>query len=570
MLTAPVTLLVAVIAFARSGRRGARTCPGRRGPQGHSQKASGRPEPPVAEDVPRHGYGRADVTRRQHPVRERRARSLAGRVATWVLTLLAGGLGLVLAMLVTPPVPVTAFGQDLRLGAVSPLALSGVSGPGQADLFGEGAVSTALEFPGPIRPRIVWQRFNRDPAASEFVQTSADTGPSFRTEQLGAALAQGWTTYFFRLIAVSALLAGALRLLLFGLGAVLRTTVLADRPRRHDVAHVLVAAAISALLAGAFAVLTATAARAQLASVQSLADITGTAPLVPSPAPVGPSRDDIALAVIGDSTAAGVGNRQIASPGAYDEVCGRSQDGYAVVLASALRVSTTNLACSSATITSGLLDSQVEGVTTIPAQVGVLKSLTSLRAVVVSTGANDVGWADFLRLCYGLERCDDQLAERLFQNRLDEFRIRYAHLLQQLAALPSRPEVIITGYYDPFGDAFDCPALRDPAAPAVPPPGYGFAPDRDRDPQVKLRVKIGPLRSELAQLNEVLAEGAEAFGFRSVTPSFEGHALCAEQPWVQGMSQRYPFHPNAAGELAIAASLLPDLAGVLAPGAGTS
>jgi hypothetical protein len=31
---------------------------------------------------------------------------------------------------------------------------------------------------------------------------------------------------------------------------------------------------------------------------------------------------------------------------------------------------------------------------------------------------------------------------------------------------------------------------------------------------------------------------------------------------VQGMSDPYPFHPRAAGELAIAAALLPPLVGV--------
>ncbi|HSO03232.1 MAG TPA: hypothetical protein VLQ92_02035, partial [Candidatus Limnocylindrales bacterium] len=65
-----------------------------------------------------------------------------------------------------------------------------------------------------------------------------------------------------------------------------------------------------------------------------------------------------------------------------------------------------------------------------------------------------------------------------------------------------------------------------------------------------------------AQLNTVLRQGAEAFGFTSVTPSFRGHGLCSDQPWVQGMSDPHPFHPRAAGELAIAASLLPHLVGV--------
>ncbi|MEZ5118209.1 MAG: GDSL-type esterase/lipase family protein [Candidatus Nanopelagicales bacterium] len=486
-------------------------------------------------------------------------------ISAVVLAVLAAAAGLVLALIVTPPVTVTVFGQDLRLGAVSPLEIRGVSGPGQADLFGEGPVQTALQFDGPIRPRIVWQRFDRNRAAADFIQTSDVSGPSFRTDLLGSALAAGWTAYFLRLIAMSAVLAGAVRLALLGAARVLRGSLLRPASRRAGVLSVVGAMVLAALVTATAAGVTMASARDQLASVRTLADITGTAPLVPTPEPVGPARGDIELAVIGDSTAAGVGNDPLADPAGYDETCGRSQDAYAVVLGSALRVPTLNLACSSATLEAGLLGPQVEGDVTIPPQVGVLKSITSLRAVVVSIGANDIGWADFLRLCYGLERCDDQASERLFESRLDTFRIRYAQLLQQLSDLPSHPAVFVVLYYDPFGDTFDCPALRDPNAPAQPPVGYGFAADPGEDNQdEKIRTKIDPLRSELTQMNTVLEEGATAFGYAAVSPSFAGHALCTAQPWVQGMSERYPFHPNAAGELAIAAALLPSLAGVLA------
>jgi lysophospholipase L1-like esterase len=421
-------------------------------------------------------------------------------------------------------------------------------------------VQTALQFEGPLRPRIVWQRFDRDPAASEFVETSPETGPALRTRELGDALAAGWSTYVAVLAVVAALASAAACLAVLGMHAMSRSSAPGRRARRTAALQVAAALTLGALLTTGSAALTVVSARTQLSSVTTLSDITGRAPLVPSPAPVGPIRRDVELAVIGDSTAAGVGNEPVAEPSAYDETCGRSQDAYAVVLGSALGTSVANLACSSATIDAGVLGPQFEGDVTIPPQVGVLKSLPSLRAVVVSVGANDIGWADFLRLCYGLERCDDLVSERLFQNRLDSLRIRYSQLLQQLASLPARPAVVVVGYYDPFGSSFDCEALVDPGAPPVPPPGYGFAPDSAGDPEAKLRTKLDPIRSELAQLNEVLSEGAAAFGFAFVAPSFAGHELCSAQPWVQGLSDRYPFHPRAAGELAIAAAVLPLLA----------
>src|SRR5439155_23208790 len=104
----------------------------------------------------------------------------------------------------------------------------------------------------------------------------------------------------------------------------------------------------------------------------------------------------------------------------------------------------------------------------------------------------------------------DQASDSLLQSRLDSFKIQYAHLLQQLAALPAHPQVIVNEYYDPFGDTFDCPQLVDPSAPG----GSGFAADPGKDNQEqKTRQKVDPLRSEMARLNAVLEQGAKAFGF---------------------------------------------------------
>jgi lysophospholipase L1-like esterase len=489
------------------------------------------------------------------------------RASAAVLVLGSAGVGLVAALALTPPVAVAVFGQELRLGAVGPSGIRGVSGPGQAELFGQGPVQTALVFDGPIRPRLVWPRFDRTPAAAEFVETSPETGPQLRTSALGGALAAGWTSYLLRLALVAGAASGVVCVGLLGAHSLVRPSSTSGRTRGAVVRRVSAAIAAGGVLTAASAAATVASARAQLTSVATLSQITGRAPLVPSPAPVGPSRPDVELAVIGDSTAAGVGNDPVVPPSLYDDTCGRSRDAYAVVLGSALRTSVANLACSSATIDSGLLGRQVEGEVRIPPQVGVLKSLPSLRAVVVSIGANDIGWADFLRLCYGLERCDDLVSERLFQSRLESFRIGYAQLLQQLSSLPTRPTVVVVGYYDPFGESFDCEALRDRNGPAVPPPGYGFAAEPGGGNQEdKIRQKLDPIRSMLAQLDDALAEGAHAFGFTTVTPSFAGHELCSGQPWVQGLSEPYPFHPRAAGELAIAAVVLPHLSVALAAG----
>ena len=82
------------------------------------------------------------------------------RALVWARTLLPliaiAVAATVVALVFTPKVPVSVFGQTVEVGAVRP-SLS-LSGPGQADLFGEGALETVQHFDGPVRPLIVWAR----------------------------------------------------------------------------------------------------------------------------------------------------------------------------------------------------------------------------------------------------------------------------------------------------------------------------------------------------------------------------------------------------------------------------
>ncbi len=507
--------------------------------------------------------------------REPSAPTPAPRAGRWLgLTLRGLGIlavaltGLLAALALTPAVSVTVFGQQVEVGAVAPGSLQGWSGPGQAELFGAGSVETVQRFEGPIRPRIVWQEFNRDAAASAFLQPSAADGRrviSTDTSAIGDALARGWIEFFVRLVLASVLFAAVAYLVVIAAEGIARGPRATHPRARHRLWPLAVTCAIALALTTASAALTVSSARDQLAGVSSLADLTGSAPLVAAPSAVGPMRADVEIAVIGDSTAAGVGNAPMQDPADADIACQRSRDSYAEVLQAATGRAVENLACASATISDGLLTEQSgRRPVTPPPQVGVLKTLTSLRTVIVSIGANDIGWADFLKYCYGLPRCDDQVSQSLVRSRLDTFGLQYAQLLQQLSDLPTRPTVIVAGYYDPFGDEFGCAALTDPLAPVPPSPGYGFGPDLGQDdPAAKAATKIDPMRSVLAQLNLVLAQGADAFGFAHVQPTFQGHSLCSTQPWVQGLSDPHPFHPNAAGELAIAATVLPKVVSAL-------
>ena len=484
-----------------------------------------------------------------------------GRLA-YVLVLALAAMTLALA--VTPKASVSVFGQSVKVGAVAPGIHLGLSGPGEADLFGEGIVETVQHFEGPIRPLIVWQRFNRNDDAAAFIQSGSDGGRrtvATGSAEVGRSLAAGWTRYFGWLVVVAGLLGGALYLASVGVVALLGH----EHRRRTRAGHLrlLATSVVAALVVTlGFTALTVRTAVDQLGSVTSLSDLVGTANLVPVPSPVGPKRTDAEVVVIGDSTAAGLGNAPLGKPTRQDTACQRSADAYASTLQSIAHVSVLNLACSSATAAAGLLGPQSARGITLPPQVGVLQSVQSASVVVVSVGANDVGWSDFLRYCYGLPRCDDEASDRLFRSRLDAFKIQYAQLLQQLSDLAGHPRVIVTKYYDPFGSTFDCPQLQDPDAAAGAPAGYGFGPDPGRDNQdQKIKQKIEPLRIELERMNTVLDQGAQGFGFSVVSPGFAGHELCTDESWVQGMTDPAPFHPRAAGELAITAAILPQLPG---------
>jgi len=459
-----------------------------------------------------------------------------------------------LSLRYTPAQSVQAFGQTFQVKAAPP-TLS-VSGYGTGEFFQEGTFALPLRFIGPVRPSIALQRFDRNAAVASVVRSKQAGGGSTLTldsSGAGSTFAKAFAQYF----RTETLWACALvfPLYLFGLGVVAWFHGERPTPGRRHGRRMLAVAGFTLVLNTACIGLAALSASSQLGNVTSLADLVGTARLAPAPRPAGPVRGDIGIAVIGDSTAAGLGNPLVRNPSQADSVCGRSAYAYATALQQFnphLRVA--NLACSGATIARGLLGPQDNGVP-LPPQVGVLKQMPALRTVVVSIGANDVNWTDTLYECYGLPSCNDQASTLLFQQHLDIFKIQYAQLLEQLATLPQHPNVIVNLYYQPLGKDFSCRALSKLAGASGAPSGSGFGASAGSNQQNVLLQKVDPLFSRLSQLNHVLDQGARTFDFAVSTPDFSDHELCTSQPWVQGLQDQAPFHPNAAGELAIAAAV---------------
>src|SRR5699024_7378664 len=117
----------------------------------------------------------------------------------------------------------------------------------------------------------------------------------------------------------------------------------------------------------------------------------------------------------------------------------------------------------------------------------------------------------------------------LFQQQLARFGPRLLELVSRLQLLDNHPIVVINGYYDPLPGDAEC--LAD----------AGITPG-----------KLDTLHGELAALNDMLQKAATAAGFRYAQPDFDGHGVCSSRPYVQGLKDDAPFHPTAAGQLAIA------------------
>ncbi len=443
-------------------------------------------------------------------------KSLTRRVPTklaWAAgVVLVAVLSITVALLVTPMQQVSLAGQTVGVGAAAP-TLS-FSGPGELDLFGQ-RLPTTLTFAGPVRPRLALTQIT---LGSQLATAFAPGGPSSE-RVIGDALASGWKRYFGWEIAVAA---GSALVLSGALAGWLRL----NRKRTIIVlaAGLVVAEAVN--LGGIMA--TAYTAPARLRQVSSIAALAGRSALPSVPRAKGPAHPQVHVVVIGDSTAAGIGDPRPTHPSKLDLACGRSSASYAVDLGQINNWNVLNLACSGATIPVGILGSQGMSDVTAPAQFAEAKRATKASYVIVSIGADDVGWSALLQLC-AVTTCDDKASQAFFQQQLASFTVRYYQLLRRIAALPSHPTVLVNLYYNPFDTTAHC---LD---------GVGLTPDKENS-----------LIRLLTALNSVLATGARDTGLVAVRPDFAGHALCDPLPYVQGLHGRAPFHPTVAGQLAIA------------------
>ena len=480
--------------------------------------------------------------------RDRSRRTLIRRqLPTVLLVLFCLLVGIPTTVALTPGQGVEAFGQYLTVGARPPQP--SLAGPARVVQVGNTALDLdRLRVYGPLRPQLTLGPVQRN-ADSEAVFDPRES-PRIAAAAVGA-VTDGYLQWF---------LWGGLGLLAFTLAASgvavgLRTLLVLRRQSRPGPGPVLhpaeiwahsvraarrmtaVAVVASVVAWGAAGALAYTGAVRGLTGVTSLAQIVGAYHLTPPPA--GPPVTGYTGAVIGDSRAVRVGGPP-ATGRPDDATCSRSTDSLAAEIDQLLPTRTLNLACPGATVTAGLRGPQTVGSVQVPAQVGVLEQVRGLRFVVVAIGPNDVGWTDFLRYCYGVADCSDQLTQGEFDYRLTAFDRAYGDLLVDLAELPGHPQVIVTTSYGVFEPDADCPDTRVAGFPGL-----------DRS-------KIELLTARNDQLDDVLATGAEKYGFAVARPVLR--PLCDTDgdglgPDIQGLADPFPFHPTGIGSLRIASAV---------------
>ncbi len=426
--------------------------------------------------------------------------------------LVVAAAAIALSLWVTPMQTVSAAGQTIKVGVTAPSW--GLSGPGELDLFGQ-QIPTTLHFAGPVRPRVALSRITLSDQLAQFTSRSPEAG----AKSLEDALVRGWTHFFIWQVVVVALFAIGL------FGAV--AGWLRHGPKR-TLMLIAVGLAVTEVLNVGAIMTTAYTAPGKLRSVRSLQDLVGGAAPPTARPPDSPASSDVKnVVVIGDSTAAGQGNRPLPGGTADDKACHRSADAFAVDLGSVDSWKVTNLACGGATVREGLLGPQQTGTRTQAPQLDS-PALAKADVVIVSVGANDARWSDVLQLC-AISSCYNNAAEAYFQQQLAGFSRDLLQLLSQLQLLPNHPVVVVNEYYDPFAGSIDC--LKD----------HGLTANKKQT-----------LKADLDALNEILRKGAAAAGFLAARPDFTDHGICSSQTYVQGIGEPAPFHPNASGQLAIA------------------
>lgn len=218
-----------------------------------------------------------------------------------------------------------------------------------------------------------------------------------------------------------------------------------------------------------------------------------------------------AYVALGDSYAAGVG-----APPYLDPSCLRTNGGYPGLLAAAKGYAPFTFdACSGAT-TADLLANQLGGLD------------RRTRVVTVTIGGNDLGFSTGVGACMqGSDATCAAVVATAETFVAETLPARLDTVFRTIRRKAPNARVVATGYPHLFETtSADCAT--------VPPASL---------------VKRTALNEAVDTLDAKIAERAARNGvtYADVRSGFAGHALCADTPWLGGLTSQAPFHPTAAG-----------------------
>jgi lysophospholipase L1-like esterase len=233
---------------------------------------------------------------------------------------------------------------------------------------------------------------------------------------------------------------------------------------------------------------------------------------------------------MGDSVAAGAGLNSSPTGSSEDITCDRSSQAYPHLIAAGLGTSVQQLACSGAKVDEGIYDEQERDGTEITPQLDQAFLNGTPDIITMTIGANDARWVQFLRQCR-ITICGTSFDNARAKVYRADLRIELYWTLYKIEHMSAGdpPTVLLNGYYAPFNDIICEGTERITAA------------------------ERAWINARTADLNQAIYSVTQWFSNSQFVPiDFTGHELCSDSPWVQGLSDTAPFHPNTSGQSAIA------------------
>jgi lysophospholipase L1-like esterase len=232
------------------------------------------------------------------------------------------------------------------------------------------------------------------------------------------------------------------------------------------------------------------------------------------------------LVSLGDSVAAGDGLPE--GSGAQASVCHQSNEAYPYLIAQSRNMQLHQFACSGAQTAAGILGIQTIGNQTVPAQLSAAAPYIKGSDVVITIGANDVGWDTFLTEC-AQSNCMTTANLALFNAKLTTLKGNLDTILQAIAAEHPH-QVVLNTYYSLVANTDTC--LQS----------YGIT-----------STTIQWVNQQESLLNAAIISAAQHYHDTYATITFSGHGICSSDPWIQGLYSSAPLHPAAEGQENIAA-----------------